>query len=429
MLFFIKYSPKKIEDISGNEDARSRILQWMLNWMKKKRQRPILIHGPTGVGKTSVANALSTQFELTLIEMNSSDLRSKSQVERILHVASSASSLYGSLKLIFIDDVDALQSADRGGSSAITTLLKESSVPILLAATNVWDKKLSGIRAECELIEFKKINKSSIISVLKSISSNEDLTIQEEKLKQIAENSGGDLRAAINDLQSNSSVQRDTEKDIFERVRAIFKSMSYSDAKKASSGDIDYDMLKLWVDENIPIEYLDPVTVANAFNYLSRADIFDSRIRKSNYWSYFKYSIDFLTAGIALSKDKRSSAFTRYQYPSYLRLMGQTIDRRAKLKSIGKKIGRITHTNYRDSSQYLEIIRHYLGSNMEKTLSFYNFDEEEAAFIIETTPDKIKKSTTTEKKEDLKEDPKKAELKEPELKKKPTSKGSLKDFF
>ncbi|MBI2080093.1 hypothetical protein HYT84_04975 [Candidatus Micrarchaeota archaeon] len=285
------------------------------------------------------------------------------------------------------------------------------------------------------MLEFKKITKAGIISILKKISIQEHLPMDEVRLKQIAENANGDVRSAINDLQANSLGARDVEKDIFERVRGIFKSSSYLEAKKYFSGDVDYSLLKLWVDENIPLEYNGESSLSKAFNYLSRADVFDGRIKKSH-WGYFKYSIDFITAGVALSKSHKSNYFVRYQFPSYLRLMGQTVDRRAKLKSIGKKIGRITHSNYREASEYLHIIKHFLESDFDSACGFYNLEEEEAAFILETTIEGMKKPKKDKEKKKVpvepatepeKKEPPKIEDAQPEKKK--ILKGNLKDFF
>ncbi|MBI5051250.1 replication factor C large subunit [Candidatus Micrarchaeota archaeon] len=442
MLFSFKYAPKKLDELAGNEDQRSKIRQWLLNWLNGHKQSPLLVHGNTGTGKTSVATVLAQEYGLLLIEMSSSDLRNKASIDKVLQSASSSATLYGNQKILLVDDVDALQSADSGGASAISKILKENSVPIILTATDIWDKKLSGIRSECQQIEFKKVTKSSIISVLKRIAKSESLEISEDQLKLIAENANGDVRAAINDFQSSSTASRDTEKDIFERVRTIFKSMSYSEAKKSTYGDVEYDLLKLWIDENIPVEYSAPEDVAQAYYWLSKADLYDGRIKRSH-WGYLRYSFDFLTAGVALSKQRRSSSFVRYQFPSYLRAMGQTVDRRAKLKSIGKKIGKITHSNFREARDYLYLIKHFLESDLNSTVSFYNFEEDEAAFILETTPNSLKKNSAkkasdepekeaqVEKKEDpkqTKEESKKSEPSPKSDKKKPLS-GSLKDFF
>ncbi|MBI2080092.1 hypothetical protein HYT84_04970 [Candidatus Micrarchaeota archaeon] len=48
MSFSSKYSPVKLDDLVGNDETRLRVRQWLLNWLNGKKQRPLLIHGPTG---------------------------------------------------------------------------------------------------------------------------------------------------------------------------------------------------------------------------------------------------------------------------------------------------------------------------------------------------------------------------------------------
>ena len=151
MLLVNKYTPKKLEDLAGNEYAIIKVRQWMLNWLRKQGKRPLLLNGPSGIGKTAIAYALKEEFDLELLEMNASDLRNKANIEKIFEGALSSGSLFGKTKLLLVDDVDSLQKSDYGGSGAIAKVLKENTQPIILTATNAWERNISSIRIECEL--------------------------------------------------------------------------------------------------------------------------------------------------------------------------------------------------------------------------------------------------------------------------------------
>jgi len=391
MLYTIKYAPKKLDELLGNEEKLQQIKQWMLLWLSGKKRKPLLVWGPPGIGKTTIAYALAKEYDLDLIEMNASELRNRNRVERITSPVSLASSLFSRGRLVLMDDADVLAGRkDSGGSSAITAFLKEAPCPILVTATDIWDKKLAAIRNECEQVELKKISKVSIRKLLERIAKTEKLAADAEKINAIAENAHGDVRAALNDLLSLSPTVRDTEKDIFNLIRDIFKADSYAGVREAIRGDIDYDTLKLWIDENIPYEYEDVDDRAAAYDSLSKADIFDGRIKKQQ-WQLLKYSIDLATAGVSLAKKSVYRKFTKYSFPSYLRNMARTVERRAMLKAIGTKLGSRLHVSRRQARVYLPLIKEFGNKNPDAVVDFYGLEEEEFAFIMETSVSRVKK--------------------------------------
>lgn len=391
MLYTVKYAPRKLAEIVGNQEKLEHIRQWMLHWMAGRKRKPLLIWGPPGTGKTSVAYALKQEYDLDVVEMNASELRNKNRVSRVLGQSTLAGSLFGRTKLILIDDADVLAGRkDSGGSTAIKNFLADASCPAIVTATDIWDKKFSAIRAECEIIDFKRINRLSLRKHLNHIAELEGLELAQDTTELISQKAGGDMRAALNDLQSLGPTDRVHDKDIFEIIRGILKADSYSAVREAISGDIDYDLIKLWIDENIPAEYEKPSEVALAYDYLSKADIFDGRIRK-RYWKLLKYSIDLSTSGVALAKDQPYRKFTRYSFPSYLRNMARTVQRRAMLKSIGLKIGSRVHASRKDALQYLPLLKEFGKKRGQELMGFYGLDEGELAFILETSVRRVRR--------------------------------------
>jgi len=313
-------------------------------------------------------------------------------VERILGNVSLGGSLFGRGKLVLIDDVDVLAGkADYGGAAAIVSFLSECAIPAIVTATDIWDKKLSAIRNECEAVELKRINKVSVRNLLEHVAKAESLQLTTEQLDAIAENAEGDVRAALNDLQGSAPTKRTREKDVFQMVRGVLKAETYAAAREAVSGELDYDFLKLWIDENIPYEYERVEEVAAAYDSLSMADVFDGRIRKTN-WQLLKYSIDLTTAGVALAKVHAYHKFTKYNFPGYLRAMSITMQRRAMLKSIGVKIGKVVHSNRRDSLEYLPLLRSLGPKHAEELTALYDFSEDELAYILETSVSRVSKA-------------------------------------
>ncbi len=103
-----KYRAQKFIDIKGQELAVSKLKNFFANFPSSKKA--LLLHGPAGVGKTSMAHVISNEFDLEIYELNASDFRNKEQLEKKLKPASEQKSLFKKGKLLLVDEVDGLSS-------------------------------------------------------------------------------------------------------------------------------------------------------------------------------------------------------------------------------------------------------------------------------------------------------------------------------
>ncbi|MFH0818127.1 MAG: replication factor C large subunit [Candidatus Micrarchaeota archaeon] len=403
MLWSEKHSPKNIDEVIGNPDALEKIKVWALEWSRGARKPPIFIYGPPGIGKTCLARALASTYGWEYLEINASDVSDKEKIEQILSAAGESSTLSGALKLIFIDEVDG--APGRGVVPAIYDAAKNTRQPMMIAANDAWEQSISSLKTVCMQIELKRVNVRSIASRLKKIAGAENLGINEEQAEAVADNSGGDLRAAINDLQSlawldeGGLMEREREKNTYDCVRRVLKAKTYDEAKGATRGvDLEPEMLARWIDENVPREYETPGDIARAFNSLSRADVFYGRIRNRQYWGFLRYFSDLVTAGVALAKEEPYHKFARYDFPNYIRKMGATKSRRAKEKKILEKIGAKTHSSNRRARSALGMVKLMMknGESEESVARYFLFDEEDVAFLTGK-----KKAATQEKENGL----------------------------
>ena len=201
-----KYRPQHLDEIVGNKEPILSFKKWLASWDKGiPKKKAVLLHGPAGTGKTVTAEAASRDFNFDLIEMNASDKRTTSSIERIVGAAVKQSSLLRKKRMILLDEVDGIDSrADRGAVEAIVSAIKNSKWPIVLTANDPWNPRLSSLRNTCLMIQFKKLGLRDSIPYLKKICEKEDLEIDERALRFIIERNQGDMRSIINDLQTLS---------------------------------------------------------------------------------------------------------------------------------------------------------------------------------------------------------------------------------
>jgi replication factor C large subunit len=378
-----KYAPQSLREVAGNEDAKEEIRKWALEAERGKKVQPLLIYGAVGVGKSAIAYALAREMGWEIIETNASDLRDAQTLKKIYGLAASSVGLFGEKQLILIDEIDSV--SDRQEFATLQQIIKDSAKPIMLIANDLWNQKISALRFTCKQVEIRKINSASIRKRLIEISEKEMHPIG-IKAEDIAKNAGGDIRSALNDLQASVGMEnfdpqkfsRDRDENIFEAVRTVLKTMKYSEAIKAG-GDYNTqegEMLLLWLDENIPLEYEKIEEQSQAYQWLSRADVFSGRIRKRQHWGYLKYVAQLGKAGVALSKAGTYHKFVKYQFPSLIRTLGQSKKNRGLLLAIKRKIARKMHISMSDSNLVIAFI-----SALDGFAEYFELEGDEASLV------------------------------------------------
>jgi len=377
-----KYKPKSSKEIIGQELA--------INKIKTNLKKPLLLYGKTGTGKTSVIYTIAKEMNYEVLEINSSHTRKKDAILQIVGNAMNQQSLFYQGKIILIDDIDAISGTkDRGCIPTIISLISKSKYPIIFTCTNPWVDKLSKLRKRVQLIEFQDLPMLKITAKLQYIASQEKIEFKTEDIQTIAKKSEGDIRAAINDLQTNifsnklileNNTERDTTRDIQFCLKKILTEKEFKKNHNIfMKTNLNIDDVFLWLDENIPKEY-DPEEISKAYYYLSKADVFKGRIRKWQYWRFLVYISTFLTSGISLSKKQNKSSNQQYQRTTRILKLWQAKMRNAKKHTICEKLSDATHCSKKralqDTFPYLKNIL----SNKE-IIKELNLGEDEISWL------------------------------------------------
>ena len=95
-----KYRAKNYTDVKGQELAVDKVKIFLKSFPKKKA---VALHGPPGIGKTSLAYAIAFENDAEILELNASDFRNKAKIAEIVGPASQQKSLFSKNKIIFSD--------------------------------------------------------------------------------------------------------------------------------------------------------------------------------------------------------------------------------------------------------------------------------------------------------------------------------------
>jgi len=373
----VKHKPQTIADIVGNTEAIKTFSDWVSSWSKGvPKKRAVFLYGPPGIGKTVTVEALVNDLGVELVEKNASDYRTEDAINRFAGLASQYGSLFGGKRIVLLDELDGLTgNADKGGVKAITEIVKTAQCPIVLIANSAYDPRFTNLRSYCLLVEFKKPPAGEVMKHLKRVCAREEIQADENALKFIAQRSEGDVRSAVNDLQALAQGKkrltydevswfgyRDRQDSIFNVLRMIIYGRTCFGAKQAvNMADVDLDMLFEWIYENVPAHFTDPHDLAKAMDALSMADVYRGRIRSTQDWSFTRYVIDYMAAGVAMARqNSKVHGWIPFAFPSRIQMLSRSKAERATQLSIGFKIKRKCHISAARASKevlpYLKII-------------------------------------------------------------------------
>jgi len=383
-----KYRVRCFADIHGQDLAVDKIKLFLKSFPKK---RAVVLHGPGGVGKTSLAYAIAFESDAEILELNASDFRNKAKIAEIVGPASQQRSLFRKSKIILVDEVDGIAAIkDRGGLGELLGLLEKSAFPIIITANDIWDNKFSLLRRKTEMVQLKEVDYKVVLDILNEVCEKENCVISSEVLTSIAIKARGDIRAALNDLQILSKMnspellqevgERNKEQSIFSALQHVFKNAKIDSEMIKVYDDVNMpiDDIFLWIEENLPLEYRGE-ELAKAFDALSLADVFRGRIRRQRHWRFMVYEYFLLGAGIAGVKKYNRTGWTSYRKPSRILKIWLQNQRAAKKKTICQKYAKHCHISTKTAMKDFLLLKIILtGAKIREEL---RLDSDEIAYL------------------------------------------------
>ena len=345
MMWSEKYRPQNIFDMVGNEDARKQFVEWFGKW--KKGTKPLLLIGPPGIGKTTMCFLAGKQFGYDMISLNASDVRNKKNIQEILTPVLGNQTVLGE-PMIFIDEVDGIHGrSDFGGVEALINILKEPTVPIVLAGNYDSSDKMKKIKKVVKTLQISPLSPRFLKLYLNMILEKEKAKINPGRLIKLITDSKGDIRSMINSAQALvTGFEPNTEKsfeslNVEDGLNSFFKSQSLEEARVV--------LFSLRIDprEKINAFYSSIITsnlsiekMSKALEIISKADLLYGKIMKTQNWRLLRYLDSIL---LSLYEKDSSARYTRYNlsWPLLNRLRWDG----AKIKAIDSTLSKKLHVS------------------------------------------------------------------------------------
>jgi replication factor C small subunit len=209
-----KYRPRKLEEMVGQE----KIVERLEAYVKTKSIPHLLFAGPAGSGKTTAAMCIARELfqgdiSHDFLELNASDERGIDVVRGKIKDFARTRPIAGDFKIIFLDEADAL--TPEAQNALRRTMENYSQVTRFILSCNYSSKIIEPIQSRCALFRFKRISKEAIEERLKKILEKENIEFTPEGLHAIIYVSEGDMRHAVNLLQSSAALGKVDEENVY----------------------------------------------------------------------------------------------------------------------------------------------------------------------------------------------------------------------
>src|SRR5699024_10849307 len=267
--------PKNIDEIIGQKHlvGEGKVIRRMVS---ANKLASMILFGPPGTGKTSMAEALAKSLGLPYRELNAV-IDKKKDMEIVVEEAK----MTGSMVLI-LDEVHRL---DKAKQDYLLPHLENNLLTMIGCTTsNPYHSINPAIRSRTHLFELEALKPTDISVALEHALTdvdegygNEDIIVSDEALTHFSESANGDIRAALKGLElavSSTPYDSNNEKVItLEIAEECMQKKSFSHDK---GGDAHYDVLSAFQksirgsDVNASLHYLGRLIEAGDLESIAR---------------------------------------------------------------------------------------------------------------------------------------------------------------
>ena len=238
--------PKTLDDIVGQEHLLG--TDKLLRRIIENNEVPNMIfYGPSGVGKTTVANIIASKTGKTLHKLNATNA-SVSDIKQIVSTLDSFLAPDG--VLLYLDEI---QHFNKKQQQALLEFMENGKITLIASTTeNPYFYVYNAVLSRSVVFEFKPVSSDEIETAIKrgiNILSKEmfpdyDVEVENNAVVHIANTANGDVRKALNTLEAVYMAMRPTSDS---KVVLSLELAEQASQKKAlrydKDGDSHYDIL------------------------------------------------------------------------------------------------------------------------------------------------------------------------------------------
>ena len=237
--------PKKIEDVAGQRHllAEGKVLRRIIDSTKMPN---LIFYGPSGVGKTTVANIIADNCGKKLYYLNATTA-STSDIKEIINNIGTIDSANGIL--LYLDEI---QYFNKKQQQILLSYIENGDITLIASTTeNPYFYVYNAILSRSTVFEFKQLDSKDISGVIKRAigilaeEKGKEIILSDESLKKLSIAAAGDVRRSLNMLEL-CVLTSENEKNVEITDDTVEEILASNAVRYDREGDEHYDIISAY---------------------------------------------------------------------------------------------------------------------------------------------------------------------------------------